>query len=133
MKTYLPINICYEDTDVGGVVYHSNYINYAERGRMQYLHEAGIYCKDMLNSPTPSGFMVRRVEVDYKSPAYLEDELIVETEIVNLGAATFDVNQIVKRGETTLVEMKIFVVCVNPGGKPIRIPADIRQKLEAFL
>lgn len=133
MKTYTPINICYEDTDAGGVVYHSKYLGFAERGRMDFMHTHGIYCKEMAAAEKPCGFMVKRCEIDYKKPAALEDELIVETELVNFGAATFDCLQTVKRGEDVLVELKIYVVCVTPQGRPTRIPSDVRAKLAGLL
>ena len=129
MKTYTPINICYEDTDAGGVVYHSKYLGFAERARMDFLHEHGIYCKDMAAAEKPCGFMVKQCELVFQKPARLEDELIVETEILELRGAGFDCLQIVKRGEETLVEIKLQIVCVTPSGKPTRIPPDIRTKL----
>ncbi|MBR1778503.1 MAG: YbgC/FadM family acyl-CoA thioesterase [Alphaproteobacteria bacterium] len=129
MKTYMPINICYEDTDAGGVVYHSKYLGFAERARMFFLHEHGITCKEMAQSEKPCGFMIRHCEIDYKKPAYLEDELIVETELLELRGAGFDCFQIVKRGEETLVEIKLQVVCVAADGRPMRIPGEIRTKL----
>lgn len=129
MKTYLPISICYEDTDAGGVVYHSKYLGFAERARMFFLHEHGITCKEMAESEKPCGFMIKHCEIDYKKPALLEDELIVETELLELRGAGFDCLQIVKRGEEALVEMKLQVVCVTPSGRPTRIPEKIRTKL----
>ena len=86
----------------------------------------------MVQGEKPCGFMIKHCEIDYKKPAVLEDELIVETEILELRGAGFDCLQIVKRGEETLVEMKLQVVCVTPSGKPTRIPEKVRTKLAAF-
>ena len=48
MKTFQAhFSICYADTDAGGVVYHSRYIDMAERARMEMLHELGISCRDL--------------------------------------------------------------------------------------
>ena len=121
--------ICYADTDAGGVVYHSRYIDLADRARMEMLHRLGIFCRDMEKSEKPVGFMVHRLEVDYKRPAFLEDELVVETKLLKMGGATFDLLQTVKRGEEVLAELKVFVLTVAAVGKPTRIPADIRTKL----
>ncbi len=129
MKVYTPISVCYEDTDAGGVVYHSKYLGFAERARMNFLHEHGIYCKEMAQSEKPCGFMLNHCEINYKKPAYLEDELIVETELLELRGAGFDCLQIVKRGEEVLVEIKVCVCCVTSEGRPTRIPANIRSKL----
>lgn len=129
MKTYTPVSICYEDTDAGGVVYHSKYLGFAERARMDFLHEHGIYCKDMAAMEKPCGFMVKRCELDYRTPARLEDDLVVETEIQELRGAGFDCLQTVKRGDETIVEIKLQIVCVTTGGRPTRIPPEIRTKL----
>ena len=129
MKTYMPINICYEDTDAGGVVYHANYLGFAERARMLFLHERGITCKEMMQGEKPCAFMIKHCEIDYKRPALLEDDLVVETEILELRGAGFDCLQVIKRGEETLVEMNLQVVCVTPAGRPTRIPENIRNKL----
>ena len=129
MKTYMPVSICYEDTDAGGVVYHSKYLGFAERARMHFLHEHGVFCKERAQGEKPCGFMIRHCEIDYKKPAVLEDELIVETEILEMRGAGFDCLQTVKRGEETLVEMKSQAVCVTPAGKPTRIPENVRTKL----
>ncbi len=121
--------VCYEDTDAGGVVYHSKYLNFAEQARMSFLHENGITCKEMAQSEKPCGFMIKHCEIDYRRPAVLEDKLIVETTVLELRGAGFDCLQVVKRGEETLVEMKLQVVCVTPAAKPTRIPENIRTKL----
>ncbi|MBO4519962.1 MAG: YbgC/FadM family acyl-CoA thioesterase [Alphaproteobacteria bacterium] len=130
MKTFLYSHlVCYEDTDAGGVVYHSKYLNFAEQARMSFLHENGITCKEMAQSEKPCGFMIKHCEIDFKRPGCLEDELIVETTLLELRGAEFDCLQVVKRGEETLVEMKLQVVCVTPAGRPTRIPENIRTKL----
>lgn len=125
--------MCYADTDAGGVVYHSRYIDLAERARMEMLHEMGIYCRELEKSEKPIGFMVHRLEIDYKRPAYLEDELTVETEVLKIGGATFDLLQTIKCGDDVLVELKVFVLTVAGIGKPTRIPAWIREKLTAMM
>lgn len=129
MKTRTSIQICYEDTDAGGVVYHSKYLGFAERARMDFLHKRGIFCKDMAAAEKPCGFMVKRCEMIFQKPARLEDELVVETEISELRGAGFDCLQTVKRSEETLVEMNLQIVCVTASGKPVRIPPDVRTKL----
>ena len=76
-------------------------------------------------------FAVRRVEADYLLPARFDDELLVETEIVDIKGATLDMDQRVMRGGRLLFAAKVRLVCLGPGDKAARIPADIRQKLGA--
>lgn len=126
-KAFFPIS--YADTDAGGVVYHSRYIDMAERARMAMLHELGIRCRDLEKAEKPCGFMIHKLEIEYKRPAFLEDDLTVETQVLKIGGATFDLLQTVKRGDETLVEMKVYALAVAGVGKPTRIPAPIREKL----
>lgn len=129
MKTFkADFLISYADTDAGGVVYHSRYIDMAERARMMMLHELGISCRDLEKAEKPCGFMIHKLEIEYKRPALLEDELTVETQVLRIGGATFDLLQTVKRGDETLVEIKVYALAVAGVGKPTRIPAPIREK-----
>ena len=77
--------------------------------------------------------MVHHMEIDFKRPAYLEDELVVETSVLKIGGATFDLAQTVKRGDEVLVELKVCVLTAAGIGKPTRIPAEIRTKLTGIL
>ncbi len=131
MKTQLPIRVYYEDTDAGGVVYYANYLRYAERGRTEFFHAAGFSNTEFLRAEKPVAFMVRRCEVDYLKPARLEDDLIVDTEVEELGGASLTFRQTVRRGEEELVVMKVVVVCAQLTGRPSRLPKELREKLEA--
>ena len=130
-KASFPIS--YADTDAGGVVYHSRYIDMAERARMAMMHEMGIRCRDLEKAEKPCGFMVHKLEIEYKRPAFLEDELTIETQVLKIGGATFDLLQTVKRGGETLVEIKVYALVVADVGKPTRIPAAIREKFAAVM
>ncbi len=72
----LPVRVYYEDTDLSGVVYHSNYIKYCERGRTDWLRLLGIHHTDMLGKYF---FVVRRLECEYFKPAKIDDLLEVHT------------------------------------------------------
>lgn len=130
MKSVLPVKIYYEDTDAGGVVYYANYLRYAERGRTEFFKQAGFSNAQFLNCETPVAFMVKRCEADYLRPARLEDELSVETEIGEIGGASLTFLQTVVRGGETLVKMRVVVVCASLAtGRPVRLPAGVREKL----
>lgn len=124
--------ICYKDTDAGGIVYHSNYLEYAERARTEFLHEIGLSNKALIDRDV--AFIVKNAEIDYKSPARLEDTITVHTRIGEIKNASMIMLQTVKRGDTELVNMKIMVVFVNPHTlKPVRIPTDLKEKFTCYL
>ncbi len=94
----MSLRVYYEDTDAGGVVYHANYLRYAERARTEALRDAGIPHADLVER-FGLMFMVHRAEIDYVRPAKLDDLLVVETETLDVGGATVLLRQTV-RGPT---------------------------------
>ena len=88
------LRVYYEDTDAGGVVYHANYLRYAERARTEALRDAGIPHADLVER-FGLMFVVHRAEIDYVRPAMLDDLLVVETETMDVGGATVLLRQTV--------------------------------------
>ncbi|WP_298849880.1 tol-pal system-associated acyl-CoA thioesterase [uncultured Ruegeria sp.] len=124
MKHTYPVRVYYEDTDMGGVVYHANYLRYIERARSDWVRNLG----NDQNAMREEGivWVVRRVEADYLSPARFDDELIVETEVTEISGVRLTMAQLVRRGETEIFRALVTAVCINKDGKPIRLPAEIR-------
>jgi acyl-CoA thioester hydrolase len=126
----MEIRVYYEDTDAGGVVYHSNYLKYFERARTEYLRELGLSVGDLAQR----GFVfpVVRVEVDYRAPALHDDLLRVETEVLEVGKTSFTLGQQVLRAidGKLLADGKVKLVCVGPGLKAKRLPEDLLQVLK---
>ncbi len=128
----LPVRIYYEDTDAGGVVYHANYLRYAERARSDFLYKAGL--TNLGLKERGIGLMIRRAEMEFKASARLEDLIYVYTSIDSLGGASVVMNQIVKKEDLILVEMKIHVVFVDVQKlKPTRLPEDLKTVFEHFI
>ncbi len=120
--------VYYEDTDAGGIVYYANYLKFCERGRTELLRFVGFENKSLMDREGLV-FVVRRVEADYLSPAYLDDVLTIKTEITEIGNASFSMRQTILRESTTLFDMTVLLVCVNRQGRPARLPADLRSAL----
>ncbi len=62
------MRVYYEDTDAGGVVYHSNYLNFMERARTEWLRALGFeqpYLRDVLKVI----FVVHSAQIAFKKPA----------------------------------------------------------------
>ncbi|MDG1127817.1 MAG: tol-pal system-associated acyl-CoA thioesterase [Paracoccaceae bacterium] len=127
MPHTLPIRVYYEDTDMAGIVYYANYLRYIERARSDWVRGLGI---DQ-NAMKANGlvFAVRRVEADYLMPARLDDELVVETEVVQVTGARLVMDQVVRRGEDRLFHAVVTVVVITDTGHPARMPANIRHML----
>ena len=71
------VTVYYEDTDMGGIVYHANYLKFIERARSAWVRGLGIDQVALRGEGTV--FAVRRMEADFLAPARLDDVLEVFT------------------------------------------------------
>ena len=125
------LRVYYEDTDAGGIVYHANYLCFAERARTEFLHKLGFSNHKMLSEDI--GIVVSHLEIDYKQPAFLEDKLTVETSVLKMGAATMLLKQDIKRKDDLIASLKVSVVFIKVSQKrPVRIPEAFRTLVEAL-
>jgi acyl-CoA thioester hydrolase len=125
------VRVYYEDTDAGGVVYYANYLKMAERARTEMLRTGGLEHGRLLAEHGVS-FAVRRCEADYRRPARLDDVLDVETRVAEAGGASVWLDQVVRRGTTELVRLKVQLACVARDGRPARFPPPILAALRPF-
>ncbi|MEM7614082.1 MAG: tol-pal system-associated acyl-CoA thioesterase [Pseudomonadota bacterium] len=121
--------VYYEDTDMAGIVYYANYLKFLERGRSDLVRAVGLDQLVMRDS-RDLVFVVKRLEIDYRSPARFDDILDVATETTSMGRARFEMTQRISVERRTVVDAVAEVVCMSLAGKPQRIPADIRDALE---
>jgi acyl-CoA thioester hydrolase len=122
---HYPVRVYYEDTDAGGVVYHANYLRFAERARTEALRDLGVPHADM-TADHGLMFMVRRVKLDYLEPARLEDSLVVVTRPMAIGGASVELSQMVQRsGGSSLVRLEIQLVCGVAGAGRVARSADV--------
>ena len=124
--------VYYEDTDAAGVVYYANYLKDAERARtenLRHIHES----PSQIAAKHGVVFVVRKCEIDYMLPAFLDDMLVVQTKISQVKAAMIGMEQQIIRNQQHLVQIKIILACVEAGKIQVaRIPLLLRQKLADF-
>ncbi|MEQ1598832.1 MAG: tol-pal system-associated acyl-CoA thioesterase [Methylotenera sp.] len=128
--------VYYEDTDAGGVVYHSQYLNFLERARTEWLRHLG-FDHNNLRDEFKLVFVVHSMQIQFKKPAKLDDLLTISSELIKIGRSSFEFFQKIqlyqedKANQQTLLEARIKLACVDTiTFKPIGIPEQIRQKME---
>ncbi|MDD2266627.1 YbgC/FadM family acyl-CoA thioesterase [Sulfuricurvum sp.] len=123
----MKIRVYYEDTDVGGVVYHSNYLNFCERARSQLFFDAG-------RSPILAGghFVAKHIEADYLKTAKFGDILEVKTSLIEIKNVSFTLSQKIFREDEKVFEMLIDLVYIDFSGKMAKIPASEKAFLSAL-
>lgn len=116
-----PVRVYIEDTDAGGIVYYVNYLKYMERARTEFMRQFG-YGKQSIFSADLM-FVVHAVDVRYRRPAQLDDELVATARILRGGAAQLVFEQRILRGAEELCGGTVDIVCVDRRTlKPRRVP-----------
>lgn len=131
-KFVWPVRVYWEDTDGGGVVYHSQYLNFFERARTEWLRSRGIH-QARLAAEEGIVFAIRRMQVDWLLPARLDDLLDVSVHSVTAGAARLSFRQDMRRqaDQAVLASAEVMAVCLDARQfKPIKIPETIRSEID---
>jgi acyl-CoA thioester hydrolase len=124
-----PVRIYYEDTDAGGVVYHSNYLNFMERARTEWLRALG-FEQPQLKADMGVIIVVHSMQVEFKSPAYFNDMLDIHSKLTKLGRGSIEMEQKTMRGHTLLIKAQVKLAFVNADTfKPLGIPAEIKAAM----
>ena len=124
------IRIYFEDTDSGGVVYHSNYLKFMERARTEWLRSLELNQVD-LKKKDKIMFVVANVNIDYKKAARFNDELDIETSLNKIGASKVDLTQNIMKNSELYTSAKVSIACIHSETfKPQRIPKLIKQQME---
>jgi acyl-CoA thioester hydrolase len=117
-----PVQVYWEDTDAGGVVYHSQYLNFMERARTELLRSLGLV-QTTLRVDLGILFVVRDIQIRFKKPAKFDDVLNVNTHLLKVGRSLLEFEQNIYRGDEHLIAAKVDVVCIGADSfRPVSIP-----------
>ncbi len=128
----LPVRVYYQDTDAGGVVYHSTYLNFMERARYEWLRELELDINSLIKVHNIV-FMIRSLNIEYFKPALLDDLLHVTVQATELGRTRIAISQQILRDHVTLASATTQVVCVGADTlKLVSLPEPLRHKFGNF-
>jgi acyl-CoA thioester hydrolase len=128
---HFPLRVYFEDTDVAGIVYYANYLRFMERARSDMLRAAGIDQRAALEDRT-GVYAVAEVSIRYKAPAKLGDDLLIETRLQEIRAASVLIHQRVRRGEEVLAVAVVTAAFLTPEGRPRRQPREWVERFESL-
>jgi len=121
--------IYYEDTDAGGIVYHANYLKFAERGRTEMIRDMNV-TNAQLRDDHGLLIVVRHIDIDYSASAYLEDLITVESRVTDIGKTSFTMEQKIMKDGLPCATLIVKLVCINAdSGRPVRVPDILKEKL----
>jgi acyl-CoA thioester hydrolase len=121
--------IYYEDTDSGGVVYYANYLKFIERARTEMINELGFTLTTLLKDYDRL-FLVKKIECDYIEPCKLEDRLNIQSKVLVLKNASFELEQNILKQNKIIFRSKIVMVCVNSQGALSKIPNELHNLMK---
>ena len=125
------LTVYFEDTDTAGVVYYANYLKFMERARSDMLRAVGIDQQAMLQGDGSAYFVVE-VDIKYRRPARLGDDLQVVSNVEQVRASSVDIHQRVMRGEEVLSDARVTAAFLDGAGRPRRQPKDWVEKFKAI-
>jgi acyl-CoA thioester hydrolase len=128
LVTEVPVR--FADTDAMGHVNNAVYLSYLEAARVDYLYQVfGVReAKDY-------GVILARAEIDYKSPVFPHETVLVGCRVAELGASSVQMTyRLEEKASKRLVALaKTVIVAYDyKRGKPVRLSADWRKKMEDF-
>lgn len=122
----LMARVYYADTDFSGVVYHARYLEFLERGRSDFLRLAGVHHTELHDGKHGEKivWVVRRMEIDFRSPARIDDILTVDTRAEEISGARIFMAQQLRRGDEVLVDARVEAAIIGENGRPRRFPKE---------
>ena len=129
-KGEIQLRVRYSETDQMGVVYHSNYLNYLELSRVEWLRDLGFSYAEL----EKNGVLlpVVHASLNYRSPARYDDLLRIESRVSEMGGSSIEFqSEIYNESGVLLVEAVVRLVCIQSGTfKPITVPDYLRELIE---
>ena len=121
--------VFYEDTDMGGRVYHANYLKFIERARSKFIESLNIDQRALLLEEKKF-FVVKNIVADYLSPAYFGDKLVIFTILIELKRASMILKQEILKDNKKIFDCNVRLALLNSSGKPEKFSVDLILNIE---
>jgi acyl-CoA thioester hydrolase len=127
---HFALSVYFEDTDAYGIVYYANYLKFMERARSDFLRAVGVDQAAELKR-SGSAYAVVEVDIRYRKPARLGDDLVVISTVDHVRASSVLIHQRVMRGKEQLTDARVTAAFLDGEGRPKRQPKDWVDKFKA--
>ena len=133
-----PMRIYYEDTDLGGMVYHARYVSFLERVRSESIRGSVADVDALLEIADEDGgpivYVVSNINIKYLRQSVVGDVLVGHSKVTKIRAAAVEIEQWITRGDERVVEAQLLVAVVNKEtGRPCRWPAAVKQAWQYWM
>ena len=130
---FFQIRVFYEDTDFSGIVYHANYLKFAERGRTNFLRLLGINHSELMNASEPKYFVVYKMNTKFLGSSTIDDLLEVRSNFLGIEGIRLKINQDIFNNEKKVFSADIEFALLNKDAKPLKFPNDMKLKIKKYL
>lgn len=128
-----PLRVYWEDTDAGGVVYHAQYLAFMERARSEWLRGLGLH-QNAMKRDVDLVFVVRAMQMDFRAPARLDDQLSVSVRLLECRGASLLLSQRIQRDGVLLAEAKVKIAALYASSfRPRALPDALLSQLTPLL
>lgn len=128
---HFPMRVYYEDTDVGGMMYHARYVSFFERVRTESIRGSAADVDHLFAIPEEEGgpltYVVSKIAVSYHRQAKIGDILLGHSMVTKVRAAAIEVKQWITKDDDLVAEAELLVAVIGPDGRPRRWPTDARE------
>ena len=128
---HFALSVYFEDTDAYGIVYYANYLKFMERARSDFLRAVGVDQGGELRR-SGSAYAVVEVDIRYRKPARLGDDLLVVSTVEQVRASSVLIHQRVMRGKEQLTDARVTAAFLDSEGRPRRQPKDWVEKFNTI-
>ena len=124
----LEARVYYANTDFSGTVYHARYLEFLERGRIEYLRLVGVHHAELADAKhgDQAIWIIRRMNIEFRQPARVDDLLTIETKTAEISGARAVLVQTIRRGSDILVEARLECALIDRDSRPRRFPKEWR-------
>ena len=120
----------YAETDQMGVVYYANYLVWMEIGRVELVRERGFNYRELEQT---EGLFLSVIDASchYLYPARYDDEIVVQTEVVNSSSRTIEFAYQIRSAasDRLLAQGSTRHIWLNREWRPVRLPDHYREML----
>jgi len=125
------LTVYFEDTDAYGIVYYANYLKFMERARSDMIRAVGVdQAAELYRSG--SAYAVVEVDIRYRRPGRLGDDLQVVSSVEQVRASSVDIHQRVMRADELLTDARVTAAFLDGQGRPRRQPTEWVEKFKAI-
>lgn len=123
----IELRVRYAETDQMGVVYHANYLVWCEMGRTDFIRRLGISYAEMERSGV--SLAVSELSARFHAAARYDDLIRVRTLLTDVRSRMIAFDYLVSNAMTgqRLVSARTTLVSIDRSGKPIALPATVRE------